>query len=363
MRTVISVAALALCAGFAAAQPTNTTLPGGWSWQPLSTGSYDTGLVGTERGGFDTQASPPFNDTSFGVMDEIGTPWFTGNDLSAQQYVQRQIFGNFGTSSPPGPSGARFYNFGYGGTTAGSNFPRSATERRTISLAHWNNSAPDAGGIASFGQVVRVPVAATLVIGMGYGADEMLLKVIGGNSGGRSEFFVEGTLNAAFSTTAFGIATVTGRTNVNAVVQANNAGPGSYDVAWGFGATNQSQVNIFRVGADDAVFENNAYVGEPTQGIPANSVGTSITRTYNVLSSLVQTGGTFNIDFAATADISRLNRNSGGNGNADARAQMGPGMEGNARLVVQWAEFRAVPTPGALALLGLGGLVAARRRR
>lgn len=360
MRSMFAASFVVACAGTALAAPTATTLPGGWSWEPLGGGTYDTGLVGTERGGFDTQASPPYQDTSFGVMDETGTPWFTGNDLSAQQYVQRQIFGNFGTSSPPGPSGARFYNFGYDGTAAGSNFPRSATERRNVSLSHWNNTAPDAGGIATFGQIVRVPVAASLVIGMGYGADEMLLKFIGGTAGQRSQFFVEGTLNAAFSTTAFGIATVTGRTNVNAVVQANNGGSGSYDVAWGFGASNAPQVNLFRVGADDAVFENNVYVGEPTQGIPANSFGTTISRSYNVLSSLVQTGGTFNIDFAATADISRLNRDSG---NADVRAQMGPGMEGNARLIVQWAEFRAIPTPGALALLGMGGLLASRRRR
>ena len=50
-------------------------------------------------------------------------------------------------------------------------------------------------------------------------------------------------------------------------------------------------------------------------------------------------------------------------GNADARASMGPGMQGNVRLVVEWAAFQAVPTPGSLALAGLGGLLLARRRR
>jgi hypothetical protein len=364
MRSLAIVSVVAWCALAGSAQaagPVNTTLPGGWSWSPIGGGSYDTGLVGTPRGGFNTQTSPPYQDTSFGVMNEVGTPWYTGTDLSAQQYVQRQRFGNFGTSSPPGPSGARYYNFGYQSTTPGSNFPSTANEQRAATLSHWNNPFPDAGGVASLGQVVYVPVSATLTTGLGWGADEMLLKIIGGNSGQRSQFFVDGTLDAGFTTSAFGGIASSGNTiRVNAVVQANDAGSGNYDVAWGYGASNPSQVTVSRVGSIDAVFVNGQFVQDPTQGIPANSVGYGFSRNYDVLSALVQTGGTFNVNFTAAANINNLVRDSG---NADARAQMGPGLEGNARLVVEWQAFRAVPTPGSAALLALAGLGALRRRR
>jgi hypothetical protein len=348
--TAAAVSALTLVAGLAVAQPTNTTLPGGWSWAPVPAmnGAYDTGLLGTPRGGFNTQTTPPFEDTSFGVMNESGTPWFTGSDLSAQQYVQRQRFGNFGTSGQTG----RFFNSGFQSTAPGTNFPQTAAERRGITANHWNNPNPDAGGVASFGQVVYVPVSATLTLGTGYGADEMLLRIIGGNSGARSQFFVDGTLTANASTAAFGGLSNTSTIRVNAVVQANDAGAGnSYNTAWGFGATNNPGVNVGRVGGIDAVFVNGNFVQDPVQGIPVNSVGYSFSQSFNVLSTLVQTGGTFNVNWDATADINNLVRDSG---NADARAQMGPGMEGTARLVVQWAAFQAIPTPGAAGLLALG---------
>jgi len=147
---------------------------------------------------------------------------------------------------------------------------------------------------------------------------------------------------------------------LNFVVQANDGGSGSYDVAWGYGASNASQVNVSRSGGIDAVFVNGQFVQDPSQGVGPNSVGYGFTNNYNVLSALVQSGGTFNLDFASNADINNLVRNSG---NADARASMGPGFEGNATLTVQWAAFQAIPTPGSMALLGLGGLLAARRRR
>jgi hypothetical protein len=354
---------LALCAGLssvALAVPTNTTLPGGWSWAPLAGGSF-TSSGATARGGANGQTTGPFTDTSFGVMDESGTPWFTGNDLSAQQYVQRQAFGNFGTGSPPGPSGARFFNPGYQGTGFGSNFPRTASEQRGVTLNHWNNAFPDAGGVATLNQIVYVPVAATLSVGLGWGGDEMLLRIIGGTSGARSQFFVDATLSAGFSSSAFGGINSTGNSiRVNAIVQANDGGSGSYDVAWGYGASNASQVNVSRSGGIDAVFVNGQFVQDPSQGVGPNSVGYGFTNNYNVLSALVQSGGTFNLDFASNADINNLVRNSG---NADARASMGPGFEGNATLTVEWAAFQAIPTPGSMALLGLGGLLAARRRR
>jgi hypothetical protein len=362
MRMVFALAALcAAGVGAVIAQPTNTTLPGGWSWQPLPGGSYDTGLVGTKRGGNNGQMVGPFTDTSFGIMDEQNTPWFDDSDLSAQQYVQRQLFGNFGTGSPPGPAGTRFFNFGYNGTSFGSNFANNAAERRGVSLNHWNNPNPDAGGVATLGQIVFVPVAATLEVGQGWGGDEMLLKVIGGNSGQQSQFFVDATLNASFTTTAFGGLSQGGnQIRVNAVTRVNDAGPGQYDVSWGYGGGTGGFINQFRSGGIDAVFINGQFVGDPGAGLTNNSVGASYNNTYNVLSSLVQTGGSFNVQFDADALLNNLTRDFG---NADVRAQIGPGMEGNARLVVRWEAFQAIPTPGVTALLGLGAMAMLRRRR
>lgn len=350
-------AALALAAG-ASGQPVNTTLPGGWSWQPIAGGTYDTGLVGTKRGGANGQTSGPYTDTSFGIMNEQSTPWYDGSDTSSQQYVQRQVFGNFGTNGAPG---TRYYNFGYGSTSAGSNFPRTAAEQRSVTLNHWNNTNPDAGGVATLGQIIYIPVSATLTSGIGWGADEMLLRVIGGNSGQQSQFFVDATLNASFSSSAFGGISATGNTiRVNAVTKVNDAGNGNnYDVSWGYGGTNNF-VSQSRVGGIDAVFVNGQFVTDPSQGLTPNSVGYAFTNNYNVLSSLVQNGGTFSINYNADADINNLVRDFG---NADVRASMGPGYEGNARLVVQYVGYRAVPSPGSLGLLGLAGLIAGRRKR
>lgn len=367
-----SAAGLLALAGVAVAVPTNTTLPGGWSWQPLAGGSYDTGLVGTAQGGGNGQTTGPFNDTSYGVMNEPGTPWFTGNDLTSQQYIQRQAFGNFGTGSPPGPAGFRYYNFGYGGqpgptftspaTAAGTNFPATGREQRGVTVNQWNNTAPDAGGVASFGQIVRVPIAATLSVGLGWGGDDMLLKAIGGPAGGVSEFRIDANIDAAWNTSAFGgLSSAGNRINVNGIARFNNPGPaiGNFDMPWGFGVPLAAgQISLTR-GFQDFVQVEGVQIGDPGQGLTPNSVGYAFTKNFNVLAAISQDGSPFSVDFASAAElfISRLA------GVADARAQMGPGFEGNVRLVVQYAEFRAVPTPAAACLLGLGGLVAARRRR
>lgn len=365
---VWSLVVVAGAAGSAGALPINTTLPGGWSWQPLGTGSYDTGLSGTARGGFNGQTSGPFEDTSYGIMNEPGTPWFTGGDLSAQQYVQQQVFGNAGTSSS---GGFRFGNTGYTGpagptlagpfpTASGTNFPRTAAERRSITLNHWSNANPDAGGVASFGQLVTVPVSATLTLGTGWGADEMVMRVNGGTSGAQSRFRIDVNIDAMFSTPAFGgIASTGNRINANAITTVPDAGSGFFEVPWGYGAGGSPNIISQTRGSADAVFVEGQFVQDPGQGVPPNSVGYSFSKNYDVLAALVQTGGTFTINYESLAEMF-IERQAG---NADARGSMGPGFEGTARLVVQFETFRAVPTPGAAGLLALAGVMAARRRR
>ncbi len=356
----LAAGALVVAAGTAIAQPTNTTLPGGWTWQAIPGGVYDTGTVGTKRGGFNGQTTGPFNDTSFGIMDEQGTPWFDGSDQSSQQYVQAQVFGNYGTSSPPGPSGTRFYNFGGNGTSAGQNFSSTTSESRSVSINNWNNPNPDAGGVATLGQVVYVPVAATLIVGQGFGADEMLMKAIGGNGGGTSRFQITSSINAQWSTGGFGgINNLFNGIVVGSEVTVFDPGAlGNYDVAYGYGASNVGN-GLISLNNFGTVRDNGQVTGNAGQGIPQNSVGTGLSDSYNVLASLLQDGSSVSFSFEASAGVA-ISRTFG---NADARASMGPGMEGNVRLVVEWAAFQAVPTPASLALASLGGLLLARRRR
>lgn len=353
------------------AAPINTVLGPGLSWQNLGAASYDTGLLRTERGGTNGQTVGPFTDTSFGVMNEVGAPWFTGNDLSAQQYVQRQIFGNFGTSSPPGPPGFRYFNFGYTGpagptlppsgpTSFASNFPFTAAERRTVTGNHWNNPFPDIVQTATFGQLVYVPVSATLTVTLGWGGDEALLKIIGGVSGRRSRFRIDSNIDASYATLAFGGLSQTGnRINFNAITEVFDAGPGDYDVPYGYGVSLSGGQSLIRDTNSDFVLHRGVNVGDPSVGLTPNSVGTSFTDVYNVLGTILQDGSAFSITFNASAElfISRLV------GDADARANLGPGMEGELRLVVNYEIFRAIPEPAALGVLAPGLALGLRRRR
>lgn len=202
-----------------AAAPTYV-LPAGWTWQLQSTSSYNSGTQYTETGGKDGQTSGPYNDTSFGVMNEPGgVPWFTGNDQSDQQFIQQQIFGNYGTNYSAGPPqlgvpGTRFYNngtpgtstvnqvtpnngynsgtgqtsFNAGSTSAGANFPSNAVEKRTVTLTNWNNTMPD-DSMRPFvpGMQVYVPTGGTISTSRGYGGDEMYIGIMGGTSGSTSE--------------------------------------------------------------------------------------------------------------------------------------------------------------------------------
>lgn len=378
-RQLLSVSAL-IVAAFGgssvalASLPTNTSLPGGWSWQPLAGGTYDTGTVGTPRGGFNGQTTGPFNDTSYGVMNEPSTPWFTGGDLSAQQYIQRQAFGNFGTVVPPTAPGFRNFNFAYTGpngptvngplpTGNGQNFPATAAERRSVSINNWNNAFPDAGGMASFGQIVYVPISASLTVGQGFGGDEMVLRAIGGNNGGTSEFRIDANINSRWSTSSFGSLTNSNNTlNVNGIVRFNDPGAsfGSYEMPWGFNSPLAAgQISLTRASGGGFVLDQGTNIGVPGAGIGANSVGVGLSDSYNVLSGLLQNGSAASFTFDSAAEIF-VNRNFG---NADGRAQMGPGMEGTVRLVVQYAAYQAIPAPASAGLLAIGGLVALRRRR
>lgn len=382
--------ALVLCAlagvSTAVAQPTNTTLPPGGSWVASGTGTYSTGTLNTETGGSPGQTAPPYFDTSFGVMDEPQTPWFTGNDLSAQQFIQKQVFGDLGAAAPspapwgfagPPPAGdsqQRFYNYGYGGTTAGSNFPMGITEQRSLTVPHWNNPSPDAGGVGSAGQVVCIPVSAKITIGMGWGGDEMFLDIIGGDSGQQSNFMISTDIDAAYTINGTGAYTgsANGEILYNADIQNNDAGPGGAYQAGSWGLNNGGTAGAIGFNTGGSMTWNGTTVTPVSGGIPANSIGTAISEVTGMddmytltAADVVDTGGSFSVDFDGAAMITSIVRNFG---NADARASLGPGMAGTVTYEVQYEHWtiEVVPEPSAISLLLVAMMPAVtflRRRR
>lgn len=376
---VLSIAAaFAFCPALAVAQPTNTSAASGGIWTNVGTGIYNTGQVTTETGGIPGQTAAPYFDTSFGVMNETGTAWFTGNDLSAQQFIQSQVFGDLGSAAPsPAPFGlgappasgdpnARFYNYGYGGTTAGSNFPGTATEQRSVSVNHWTNTNPDAGGTAAIGQQVFVPTSAKISIELGWGGDEMFFDVIGGNSGDQSKFTA--TIDQLASYTINGIGAYTGSASgdlsYTASMQNNDAGPGgAYQAGqWGIGGT------AFDISGTRTW--NGTTLGTPTQGIPANSIGTAISEVTGMVDmvsispiDVIENGGILSVDFDSTATLTSFLRDFG---NADGRVSYGPGMQGSLTYEVTydvWEVSSVVPEPSSVTIFAFGGLALISRRR
>lgn len=388
MRILCGTFSLAIVGSFVAlstdanAQPTNTAAAAGGAWANVGTGNYTTGQLTTETGGTPGQSAPPYFDTSFGVMDETGTAWFTGNDLSAQQFVQSQVFGDLGAASPsPAPWGlagppasgdpnARFYNYGYGGTTAGSNFPTTAAEQRSITVNHWNNTNPDAGGTAAVGQQVFVPTSAKISIDFGFGGDEMFFDMIGGNSGQQSKFTASVEQLASYTINGIGAYTggASGGLTYTASMQNNDAGPGgAYQAAqWGLGGGGGA------VGFDTFGTRtwNGTTLNSATQGIPPNSIGTAISEITGMVDmisigagSVEENGGSFAVDFDSSAELTNFIRDFG---NADGRVSFGPGMLGAITYEVNYDvwEVTAIPEPGpSMFLLSASLVVLGRRRR
>lgn len=374
-------------ASSSAAMPT-MALPAGYTWQLVNNQVYTTGTVYTETGGYNGQTSGPYYDTSYGVMDEPSTPWYTGNDQSDQQFIQQQVTGNYGTNSPPGPSGFRFYNNGTpgvttlnqtsGSTSGGANFPSNAKEIRTITLTNWNNLNPDNSmATATVGQIVNMPTGGTISTSRGYGGDEMFMAVNGGTSGGTSQFGVSFNIYSMMASTQYGInegnlSSDRDYINGSVTLQVNNAGGGSYGfdgsnrIAYGLGIASDPSINQGNIVSGGPVsgtsYENGVSTGAMVAGIPANSVGDSIDQNFMIAAGAVdQTGSTFQISFESQAEMWAWKNF----GDADARFSMGPGMAGNGVLNVNYEVWQvvAIPEPSSALMGAVGGLALCLRRR
>lgn len=323
-------------ASFSMAQPAVMPAPG-YTWQPISTGTYTTG---PQRTGCKTgSGSCGTNDSSFG-LDIQCPPDLPSTTVPGCSYVQKQIFGNFGTTTNPDGL-ALANNPGCGGTAANSNWPSSSTATRRITLNEWTNPNP-ASAIpnGSTSGMICIPTSARIIIddgsscdGSGVGADELRFLVVGGNSGGQSTFNITANYQLNWSSTHYGGSGSTGPQTVTQNLVVNDAGNGNnYD--WALQQTNQSWYF-------------------PSPGNNVASFGTSLQQTFNVpVGSITQTGGSFSIDFTATASLD-LTRVPGGN--ADARVTMGPGFHGRARYVVDYQCWQIVAKPLPVRLVSFSG--------
>ena len=321
---------------FSIAQPALTPAPG-YSWQPVSTNTYTTG---PQRTGCKTgSGSCGTNDSSFG-LDVQCPPDLPSTTVSGCSYVQKQIFGNYGTSTNPDGL-ALANNPGCDGTSPNSNWPSSSLSARRINLTEWTNPNPAsalANGATS--GMVCIPTAARIIIddgspcdGSGVGADELRFLVIGGNSGQQSNFNITANYQLHWSSSNYGGSGTTGPQTITQNLVVNDAGNGnSYD--WALQQTNKSWYF-------------------PSPGNNVASFGTSLQQTFNVpVGSINQAGGSFFINFTATASID-VTRAPGGN--ADARVTMGPGFHGRARYVVDYQCWQIVANPLPVRLVSFTG--------
>ncbi|WP_461075487.1 hypothetical protein [Spirosoma flavus] len=308
------------------AQPSITPAPG-YVWQAVSSSTYTTGpqRTGCKSG----TGSCGTNDSSFGLNIKC-PPDLPSTIVSGCPIIQKQIFGNVGESGSNFSSLTVSQNPGCGGTTSGSNWPSSSAATRRVTLTEWTNPNPESSvpNGASTGTVC-LPTAARIVIddgsvcdGSGIGAGELRFLVIGGNSGGQSSFNITANYQLNWSASKYGGSGSTGNQTVTQNLVVNDAGSGNqYD--WALQQPNQSWYY-------------------PSAGNNVASFGTALQQTSTVpAGSVSQTGGTFTIDFTATASID-LGR---AFGNADARVTMGPGFHGRARYEVDYQCWQIVPNP------------------
>lgn len=283
---------LCLSTTYLLAQPAATPAPG-YSWICTSSDTYNTGAQSTTPGVPD--------DTSYGVNGnppDVGCP-----------YVHDQLFGNIGDDR----------NDGCGGTNIDENFPINSTEIRTVTLSDWNNTNPESGVAAgATSGTVCLQTSAILHIlpsvnpgdpGTGAGGDEMRLEIIGGNSGAQSDFNITATYDLTWADNRFNTSGGSGVQTVNQPsLTANDAGSGN-NYEW------------------TTTTDNNTWLFTP-----ATQIGIGNTYGQDFMVTSLEDGGSFQVNFTSSASVA-ISRNFG---NADARAQFGPGMQGLTSLEVSY---------------------------
>ncbi len=255
----------------------------GYQWVKTGTDTYDSGETSTSPG-------VP-SDTSFGEPDSdpADCSSYCSGNCDGDAYIQDREFG----------------------TTPG--FSTSSCEQRAISLDQWTNPNPESAVTAgATSGTVYLPTAAELNIiqspmpgdpGTGAGGDENKFWMIGGNSGGQSNFTVDVNYSLDWHISEFSLDGGSGNQNYNFSVTYNDAGSGNE-------------------------YETSGWNNYTTNGF-GQSFGSTLPISVNDIS---ETGGSFEVIFEANSSI-EINRNWG---NSDATCQHGPGMEGRANFEVTY---------------------------
>lgn len=282
MRTILTLGLITI-AFTLFSQPTATPASG-YHWVLVSTGFYSSGEYST------TPGSP--GDTSFGLSgdsDPTNCSGSCGGNCDGEEYIQDRMFG-----STPG-------------------FDSLSCEQRAVTLNQWNNLFPDSGvSNGATSGTVYLPTSASVNIipapnpgdsGTGAGGDENRFWIIGGDSGPQSNFNISVDYDISWQIVDFSLSGSSGNQHFNFTVTYNDAGSGNeYETAGWNNYTTNGFGNTF------------------SEVLPVST------------SDLSQTGGTFEVIFVSNSSIV-VTRNWG---NADAKAQHGPGMEGRASHMVNY---------------------------
>jgi hypothetical protein len=348
----------------AKAQPSATPAPG-YVWVKTTANATFNGGTGYTGGGNGNQTASPCgntancgaNDTSFGWSSQCSTVPTTTVGTPGNNYIQSQVFGNFGQTNANNAANAGL-SLSCNPATGNPNWGTSATETRRVQLNHWSNAKPNSGVAngATTGQVY-LPVSSKLSLfddgvgnGTGVGGDELRFTAIGGNSGGCSSFkiVVNYDMKLTVSDPEFALAndviiptqTVTQTTGYFPDAGANNSYNLTDNAAHNCSGNPNYQTNAsswyFPNGSNQSGFGTG--VGNTSTGAAAGNLGAKV---YTRTAGIGEAGGTFNVDFKASADITTTRVG----GNADGRATMGPGMGGKANYVVTYDVWDLVLDP------------------
>ena len=305
------------------AQPAIKPAPG-YKWQAVSTGTYTTG---PQRTGYKSGSGAcGITDNSFGLNllcpSDLGSTIITGCPS-----IQKQVIGNIGENGSNLSGLSMTYNPGCGGTVAERNWPPSSTAARRVRMTEWTNTNPESAvQNGSSTGMVYLPTVARIVIdngpgldGSSVGADELRFLVIGGKYDAQSAFKITANYQLGWLSSKYAGSGSTGNQIVTKSLTVFNAGIGN-NYEWAFDQPHRSWYY-------SATGENVASFNTPLQ------------QTVSVpVSSISQAGGSFTIDFTATASIDLIRSS----GNADARVTMGPGFQGCARYEVDYQCWQIV---------------------
>lgn len=348
----------------AQAQPSATPAPG-YVWVKTTANATFNGGTGYTGGGNGNQTASPcgntancgVNDTSFGWASQCSTVPSTTVGTPGNNYIQSQVFGNFGQTNANNAANAGL-SLSCNPATGNPNWANSTSETRRVQLNQWTNTNPNSGVAngASSGTVF-LPVSSKLELlddgvgnGTGVGADELRFTTIGGNGGQCSSFKIVATYGMRLNVPAaeFAIvndAVIPTQTVTQVLGFFPDAGSGnSYNVTDGVahnagcGGITASASSWYFPSGNQAAFGTG--VGTTNTGASAGNLGAKV---YTSTSNIGQTGGTFNVDFTASANITTTREG----GNADGRATMGPGLGGKARYTVTYDvwQLRLDPQP------------------